>query len=72
MTPFTSTGTDTKTVPFAADLAAHGDRVALVTPDAELSYRDLAARVAQTAVRLGGQRRLVLLAGGGTPEALGV
>jgi anion-transporting ArsA/GET3 family ATPase len=47
MTSFTSTSTRAKTVPFAAYLAAHGDRVALVTTDAELSYRDLAACVAR-------------------------
>jgi acyl-CoA synthetase (AMP-forming)/AMP-acid ligase II len=70
MTPFTSMGTRAKTVPFAAELAAHGDRVALVTADAELSYRDLAARVAKTAARLGGQRRLVLLVGGNTIDSV--
>ena len=70
MISFTSTSVRAKTVPFAADLAAHGDRVALVTADAELSYRDLAARVATTAARLGSERRLVLLAGANTVEAV--
>ncbi|WP_078843844.1 AMP-binding protein [Streptomyces albus] len=57
-------------VPFAADLAAHGDRIALIAADVELSYRDLAARVAATARRLGSRRRLVLLAGANTADAL--
>jgi acyl-coenzyme A synthetase/AMP-(fatty) acid ligase len=70
MLSFTSTSTRAKTVPFAADLAAHGDRVALVTADADLSYRDLAARVATTAARLGSERRLVLLAGANTIDAV--
>jgi long-subunit acyl-CoA synthetase (AMP-forming) len=70
MISFTSTSTRAKTVPFAADLAAHGDRVALVTADAELSYRDLAARVATTAARLGSERRVVLLAGANTVDAV--
>ncbi len=70
MISFTSTSIRAKTVPFAADLPAHGDRVALVTADAELSYRDLAARVATTAARLGSERRLVLLAGANTVDAV--
>ncbi|WP_232789926.1 AMP-binding protein [Streptomyces jeddahensis] len=57
-------------VPFARQLAAHGDRVALITPDGELSYRELAERVAATAERLGPVRRLVLLAGANRPDAL--
>ncbi|MFE9771321.1 AMP-binding protein [Streptomyces sp. NPDC005931] len=57
-------------VPFARRLAAYGDRVALVTPDGELTYRDLAARVARTAERLGPVRRLVLLAGANRVDAL--
>ncbi|WP_307847500.1 AMP-binding protein [Streptomyces sp. F63] len=56
--------------PFAADLTAHGDRIALITADGELSYRDLAARVAATARRLGSRRRLVLLAGTNTAGAV--
>ncbi|WP_344385520.1 non-ribosomal peptide synthetase, partial [Streptomyces thermolineatus] len=60
----------TKTVPFARALAAHGDRTALVTRDGETSYRELAARVAATAQRLGEERRLVLLAGANTTDAL--
>ncbi len=57
-------------VPFARKLAAYGDRVALITPDGELSYRRLAERVAATAERLGPVRRLVLLAGGNRADAL--
>ncbi|MGX8910014.1 AMP-binding protein [Streptomyces netropsis] len=57
-------------VPFAHDLATHGDRTALITPDGEVSYRELAARVAATARRLGRDRRLVLLTGANTAEAL--
>ncbi|GCB53115.1 AMP-binding protein [Streptomyces sp. NL15-2K] len=57
-------------MPFARELAAHGDRVALVTPEGELSYRDLAERVAATAERLGPVRRLVLLAGANRTDAL--
>ncbi|MEV6960309.1 AMP-binding protein [Streptomyces sp. NPDC051207] len=57
-------------VPFARRLAAHGDRVALVTPEGELTYRRLAERVADTAERLGPVRRLVLLAGANRTGAL--
>ncbi|MFI1258508.1 AMP-binding protein [Streptomyces netropsis] len=59
-----------RTVPFAQDLATHGDRTALITHDGEVSYRELAARVAATARRLGRGRRLVLLTGANTAEAL--
>ncbi|WP_437065223.1 AMP-binding protein [Streptomyces sp. enrichment culture] len=59
-----------KTVPFAHDLAAHGDRPALVTTDGELSYRELAEQVAETARRLGPVRRLVMLAGANSADAL--
>ncbi|WP_246113682.1 AMP-binding protein [Streptomyces montanus] len=57
-------------VPFARGLAAHGDRVALITPQETLSYRRLAERVAATAERLGPVRRLVLLAGANRADAL--
>ncbi|MFF0201353.1 AMP-binding protein [Streptomyces sp. NPDC005017] len=57
-------------MPFARRLAAHGDRLALLTPDGELSYRDLAERVTATAERLGPVRRLVLLAGANRTDAL--
>ncbi|MFF9868187.1 AMP-binding protein [Streptomyces sp. NPDC013953] len=58
------------TLPLAQGLAAHGDRAALITPDGTLSYRELAQRVADTALRLGPHRRLVLLPGANTVEAL--
>ena len=48
-------------VPFAADLVVHGDLVALVTDDEQVTYRELAGRVAQTLQGWGGGRRLVLL-----------
>ncbi|WAZ26039.1 AMP-binding protein [Streptomyces cinnabarinus] len=55
---------------FATRLAAHGDRTALVTADGELSYRRLAEKVTRTAARLGGRRRLVLLAATHTTDVL--
>ncbi|MFG2090330.1 AMP-binding protein [Spirillospora sp. NPDC048824] len=57
-------------VPFARDLADHADRPAVVTAEGTLSYRELAARTAATADRLGTERRLVLLAGANTVDAL--
>ncbi|MGX1564326.1 AMP-binding protein [Streptomyces sp. NPDC055506] len=57
-------------MPFTRGLAAYGDRVALITPDAELTYRRLGERVAATAERLGPVRRLVLLAGANRSDAL--
>nr|WP_258193648.1 AMP-binding protein [Streptomyces sp. MA5143a] len=57
-------------VPFARDLAAHGDRVALHTPSGTVTYRALAERVATTAERLGPVRRLVLVAGANRADAL--
>lgn len=56
--------------PLGCDLATFGDRTAIVTPDGELSYRSLAARVAEAAGRLGDRRRLVLLAGANDVEAV--
>jgi non-ribosomal peptide synthetase component E (peptide arylation enzyme) len=50
-------------VPFARDLAAFGDRTAVVTPTRTLTYGDLAAEVAVAAGRLGERRRLLLVAG---------
>ncbi|MEV8596120.1 AMP-binding protein [Streptomyces sp. NPDC052012] len=55
---------------FARRLAAHGDRTALLTGDSELSYRELAEKVARIAARLGSRRRLVLLAGANTADAV--
>ncbi|MBB5802705.1 acyl-CoA synthetase (AMP-forming)/AMP-acid ligase II [Saccharothrix ecbatanensis] len=55
--------TATADLGFAAGLAAHGDRVALVSPDGTaISYRELDDRVAAATDRLGPVRRLVLLA----------
>ncbi|WP_063804272.1 AMP-binding protein [Streptomyces roseifaciens] len=59
-----------KPVPFVRDLATHGDRTALITPMGEILYRELAERVTVTARRLGSRRRLVLLAGANTADAL--
>ena len=60
----------TRTVAFARDLATHGDRPAVITDDGELTYRGLAERFTATAHRLGHERRLVLLAGANTVDAL--
>ncbi|WP_284574528.1 AMP-binding protein [Streptomyces sp. 2P-4] len=60
----------TKTVPFARALAAHHDRTAVITADGPVTYRELAARVEATADRLGPARRLVLVVGANTVEAL--
>ena len=60
----------TRSVPFARLLANHGDRVAIITPEAAVSYRDLAARVAELASVLGEQRRLVLLTGANRLDAV--
>jgi acyl-CoA synthetase (AMP-forming)/AMP-acid ligase II len=58
-------------VGFAAALAAHGERPALVRSDGlTVSYTDLAGRVTEVGRRLGATRRLVMLDGGTTVEAL--
>ncbi|CAA9344878.1 MAG: Polyketide synthase modules and related proteins [uncultured Nocardioidaceae bacterium] len=57
-------------VSFAARLSAFGDRPALVTAGAVVSYQDLADRVAATADRLGTTRRLVLVAGTNEVQAI--
>jgi acyl-CoA synthetase (AMP-forming)/AMP-acid ligase II len=49
-------------VPFAAALETFGDRTALLTGDAALTYRELARRADEIATRLGSVRRLVLVA----------
>src|SRR2546427_11066581 len=48
-------------VPFAADLASYGDRPAILTDTLALTYRELAERVDDLAVRLGTERRLLAL-----------
>ncbi|MFE5908065.1 AMP-binding protein [Streptomyces wedmorensis] len=58
------------TLPLAHSLALHGDRTALVTAEGEVSYGELARRVADTARQLGPGRRLVLLPGANTVGAL--
>ncbi|WP_338146123.1 AMP-binding protein [Streptomyces scabichelini] len=57
-------------MPFARDLAAYGDRIALHTPTGQLTYRALADQVSATVERLGPTRRLVLLAGANRADAL--
>ncbi|RZU54462.1 acyl-CoA synthetase (AMP-forming)/AMP-acid ligase II [Krasilnikovia cinnamomea] len=52
------------------DLAAFGDRTALVTADEEISYAALAERVERAARRLGTGRRLVLVAGANSVDAV--
>ena len=53
-----------------SNLAEHGDRAALVTEDGTIGYRELARRVDETVVRLGGVRRLVLVAAANHPDAV--
>ncbi|MFZ5869734.1 MAG: AMP-binding protein [Actinomycetota bacterium] len=57
-------------VPFAAGLARHGDRVAVLTDHESLTYAELADRVADVGARLGSTRRLVLLAAGNDVHSL--
>jgi non-ribosomal peptide synthetase component E (peptide arylation enzyme) len=57
-------------VPFARDLAAYGEQMALVTSHAEMSYRELGARVADVAAQLGTGRRLILLTGANQVDAV--
>ncbi|MFC9583653.1 AMP-binding protein [Streptomyces yangpuensis] len=60
----------TKSVPFAGALAEHGGRTAVITVDGPVTYRELADRVEATAKRLGHTRRLVLVIGANTVDAL--
>jgi acyl-CoA synthetase (AMP-forming)/AMP-acid ligase II len=55
---------------FASRLAERGDRVALVTDAATITYAQLARRVAEVAERLGAGRRLVALAAANHPDAV--
>ena len=59
-----------RTVAFASTLARHGSRPALVTATDEISYEDLATRVEATAARLGPHRRLVLIVGDNSVDAV--
>ncbi|MEC5200337.1 acyl-CoA synthetase (AMP-forming)/AMP-acid ligase II [Arthrobacter sp. PL16] len=52
------------------DLIRYGDRPAILTAGGVLSYRELAARVDDVVVRLGAERRLVLLAARNDVETL--
>jgi acyl-CoA synthetase (AMP-forming)/AMP-acid ligase II len=63
-------GAPSATTGFWGRLAAYGDRPALVTADGSLSYAGLAARVRDLAARLGGTRRLVLVAGANDVDAV--
>ncbi|MBD1542831.1 AMP-binding protein [Arthrobacter sp. IA7] len=65
-----TTQLDFARVPFAADLAGHGDRPAILTDNFTLTYRDLARRVDALALRLGTQRRLVALAAANDVDSL--
>ncbi|KRE79315.1 AMP-binding protein [Arthrobacter sp. Soil763] len=65
-----TTQADLARVPFASELAAHGDRPAVLTAEGTLSYRELAARVDDLADRLGTERRLVALVASNDVESL--
>lgn len=70
MSPRSTELVDCPTVPFVRCLAEHGERTALVCDGAEITYRDLAERVAGIADRLGTTRRLVLVVGANTVDAI--
>ncbi|MEX5269856.1 AMP-binding protein [Kocuria sabuli] len=55
---------------FAAGLARHGERPAVLTDRGVLSYRELSERVDDVAARLGMQRRLVVLAAANDVDSL--
>ena len=55
---------------FADQLAAFGDRAAVLGPDGDLTYAALDRRVAEVAENLGSPRRLVAVEAGNTVEAL--
>ncbi|MFC9335143.1 AMP-binding protein [Arthrobacter sp. NPDC057009] len=65
-----TTQLDFARVPFAADLAGHGDRPAVLSDNFTLTYRGLADRVDALALRLGSQRRLVALAAANDVDSL--
>jgi acyl-CoA synthetase (AMP-forming)/AMP-acid ligase II/acyl carrier protein len=69
-TPFGTPDEDRTSAFSLAELAAHGERPALLTADDVITYADLAARVRSTAERLGPTRRLVLVAGANTVPAV--
>lgn len=55
---------------FAAGLARHGERPAVLTEHGVLSYRELSERVDDVAARLGPQRRLAVLAAANDVDSL--
>ncbi|GIF83054.1 AMP-binding protein [Catellatospora bangladeshensis] len=65
-----ATDPSTSGVPFARDLALHGDRPALITDAGVLTYSDLAELVAERARFLGVRRRLVMVTGTNRVHAL--
>ncbi|MEQ4519733.1 AMP-binding protein [Pseudarthrobacter sp. B907] len=65
-----TTQLDFMRVPFAADLASYGDRPAILTDTLALSYRELAERVDELALRLGTERRLVALTAANDVDSL--
>jgi acyl-CoA synthetase (AMP-forming)/AMP-acid ligase II/acyl carrier protein len=52
------------------DLRRHGDRPALLTDEAVITFEELADRVDELAARLGGARRLVLVRGGSSVDTV--
>lgn len=70
MTAALTTWRTTTVVPFVVDLARHGGRLAVVTADEELTYSELAERAYAAGRRLGAGRRLVLVAGENSLDAL--
>lgn len=65
-----TTQLDFMRVSFAADLASYGDRPAILTGADALTYRELAERVEELAVRLGTKRRLVALSAANDVDSL--
>jgi acyl-coenzyme A synthetase/AMP-(fatty) acid ligase len=57
-------------VPFAANLARHGERAAVIAGEEVLTYRDLAGRVDDMVSAFGPGRKLVALEAGNTVGAL--
>lgn len=60
----------TRTPARVLDLAAHGERLAVRTPEESLTYAELADRVGSMAARLGDTRRLVMVEGSNTLDGL--
>ncbi|WP_026537214.1 AMP-binding protein [Arthrobacter sp. 9MFCol3.1] len=65
-----TTQLDFMRVPFAADLASHGDSPAILTDTLAMTYRELAERVDAFSLRLGATRRLVALAAANDLDSL--